>query len=125
MPRHYNSRRSSRRSNTSNVYGIEKRTTIAMIVLIMFMFALTPFLIVYNKNSDTGSSSSSSGGSTTSETVNSVLSTSGSDILTSPSSVSSSMSSTSNTIGSIMSNNLGNAAHGIISDSLQHIRLHE
>ena len=81
MPKH--------KSRTS-IYSIEKRLTILLMIVILLMFAFTPFILVFNRNNNekqkndliTGINNESNQ-SATSETVIQTLSSSNSDILTS------------------------------------------
>ena len=91
MPKHNKSR--------SSIYSIEKRLTIALLVIILLMFAFTPFVIIFNRrNNEKGINGAELLGSVsdgqinksfeyndqkTSETINRTLSSSNSDILTS------------------------------------------
>lgn len=82
MPKHNKSRNS--------IYSIEKRLTIALLVIVLLMFAFTPFIIIFNRRNDSNVELMS--GATeqmkykdhqTTETITQSLSSSNSDILTS------------------------------------------
>ena len=91
MPKHNKSR--------SSIYSIEKRLTIVLLVIILLMFAFTPFVIIFNRrNNENGIDSTELLGGInnehanknfefndqkTSEVINQTLSSSNSDILTS------------------------------------------
>ena len=85
MSKHNNSR--------SSIYSIERRLTITLLIIILLMFAFTPFVIIFNRNNDERKindtmneqfdKNSDYNTRLTSETINQALSSSNSDILTS------------------------------------------
>ena len=108
-----------------NVYDMEYRVAIFVLIVILLMFAITPFVILYTSSSKSSTSSSNSsttminnndGGTNQMSAMDTVISNSNSDILTSP-------SPTTNKIEDIVSNHIGKATHDILNDSLQRLRL--
>ena len=80
MPKHNKSRNS--------IYSIEKRLTIALLVIMLLMFAFTPFIIIFNRRNSVSNAELMSGATeqmryNDHQTITQSLSSSNSDILTS------------------------------------------
>ena len=144
MPKYKRSHSRSSQAGTKtkvSISDIEKRSVVLLLVIVLLMFAFTPLVIIYNKRSSTSmpttpmpaaTPSTNDNNSTTSDTINSILSSSNSDILTTPTPTRSETSLPSlkpyvDSLGKNISSYVGDKIESTVSDgfdSLTHLRLH-
>ena len=136
MPKHKYSH--ARMKSRSSISDIEKRSAVALVVVILLMFAVTPLIVIYKKRGGqtiacnttitNASTTNQTSGQTTTETINSVLSSSNSDILTAPTiSSAPSLRPYVNSFGKNISSYVGDKIESTVNNSfndLANIKLH-